>query len=124
MQYHVKTLQGIRNFTREEAAAMTATDPDHATRGLFTAIDGDDFEQAGDLFRKVMDDTAREHLVGNIVAHLANAQERIQLRQCAVFFKADPEYGARVAKGLGLDPNEVEKFAKMSNEVRTGATKA
>lgn len=51
-----------------------------------------------------------------------------------VFFRADPEYGARVEKGLGLDANEakklakmsneMEKLAKMSNEERAGATKA
>ncbi|NIO09069.1 MAG: catalase, partial [Deltaproteobacteria bacterium] len=41
----------------------------------------DDFVQAGTLFRKVMTDEDRDHLVGNIVDHLGNAQKRIQLRQ-------------------------------------------
>jgi catalase len=50
----------------------------------------DDFVQAGDLYRKVMTDEDREHLVGNIVAHLHNAQKRIQMRQTAIFYKADP----------------------------------
>ncbi|UCF07025.1 MAG: hypothetical protein JSV33_02460 [bacterium] len=83
----------------------------------------DDFVQAGDLYRKVMDDTAREHLVGNIVTHLGGAQKRIQLRQCALFYKADVEYGTRVAKGLGLDVKEIEKLADMSQEERAEATK-
>jgi hypothetical protein len=28
------------------------------------------------------------------------------MRQAAVFFKADPDYGRRVAKGLGLNMKE------------------
>jgi catalase len=82
----------------------------------------DDFVQPGELYRKVMDDTAREHLVGNIVAHLGGAQKRMQLRQCALFYKADVDYGSRVAKGLGLDVKEVERLAKMSQEERAEAT--
>jgi catalase len=82
----------------------------------------DDFVQPGDLYRKVMTDEDREHLVGNIVAHLGKAQKRIQLRQAALFYKADPEYGRRVAEGLGVDVNKVERLAKMSHEERAKAT--
>jgi len=82
----------------------------------------DDFVQPGNLYRKVMDDTAREHLVGNIVAHLGGAQKRIQLRQAALFFKADKEYGTRVADGLKLDVKEVERLAGMTQEERVEAT--
>jgi catalase len=82
----------------------------------------DDFVQAGNLYRKVMDDTAREHLVGNIVAHLGNAQKRLQLRQTALFFKADKEYGTRVAGGLKLDLKQVERLAGMTQEERVSAT--
>jgi catalase len=82
----------------------------------------DDFFQAGELYRRVMTDTDREHLIGNIVAHLGGAQKRIQLRQSAVFFKADPDYGRRVADGLGLDTAEVERLAGMSQEDRVKAT--
>jgi len=82
----------------------------------------DDFVQAGDLFRKVMSDTDRDHLVGNIVGHLGGAQKRIQMRQSAVFYKADPDYGRRVAEGLGLDVGEVKRLAGMSQEERANAT--
>jgi catalase len=43
-----------------------------------------------------------------------NAQKRIQLRQTAIFYKADAEYGRRVAEGLSLDVKEIEKLAEMS----------
>jgi catalase len=82
----------------------------------------DDFVQAGNLFRDVMNDEDRDHLIGNIVGHLGGAQKRIQMRQVAVFFKADPDYGRRVAEGVGLDVNEVERLAAMSQEERAKAT--
>jgi catalase len=69
-----------------------------------------------------MTDQDREHLIGNIVGHLGGAQKRIQLRQTAVFYKADPEYGTRVAEGLGLDVKEVERLANMAHEERAKAT--
>ncbi|MDI9434366.1 MAG: catalase [Planctomycetota bacterium] len=84
----------------------------------------DDFFQAGELYRRVMTDTDRKHLVGNIVAHLGGAQKRIQLRQCAIFYKADADYGTQVAKGLGLNVSEVKKLAAMSQEERIKATAA
>ncbi|MFH1595495.1 MAG: catalase [Pseudomonadota bacterium] len=82
----------------------------------------DDFVQAGDLYRKVMTEQDRQNLVGNIVDHLGGAQKRIQLRQTALFFKADQDYGRRVAAGLGLELAEVERLAAMSHEERAKAT--
>ena len=69
-----------------------------------------------------MTDTDRDHLVGNIVAHLGGAQKRIQRRQTALFFKADPDYGRRVAEGVGLDLKEAERLASMSQAERVAAT--
>ncbi len=82
----------------------------------------DDFVQPGNLYRDVMTDQDRENLAGNIIGHLGGAQKRIQLRQTALFFKADPDYGNRVAKGLKLDAKEVEKLADMSHDERAKAT--
>ncbi len=82
----------------------------------------DDFVQPGNLYRDVMTDPDREHLIGNIVSHLCGAQKRIQLRQTALFYKADKDYGKRVAKGLNLDIKKVEELAEMSQEERAEAT--
>ncbi|MFZ5981384.1 MAG: catalase, partial [Candidatus Zixiibacteriota bacterium] len=82
----------------------------------------DDFIQAGDLYRKVMTKKDRDHLVGNIVAHLGNAQKRLQYRQTALFYNADPEYGRRVAEGLKLDIKKIEKLAAMTQEERVKAS--
>ncbi len=70
----------------------------------------DDFVQAGDLYRKVMTDEDRDHLIGNIVSHLCNARKDIQIRQTRIFYKADPDYGRRVSEGLGLDLKEFESL--------------
>ena len=78
----------------------------------------DDFVQPGALFRDVMTDEDRDHLISNIVGHLSGAQERIKLRQCAVFSKVDPDLGARVASGVGVDTAEVERLAAMSDDER------
>jgi catalase len=80
-----------------------------------------DFVQAGDLFRKVVTEEGRAHLIDNIVSHLGGAQKRTQLRQTALFLKADAEYGERVAKGLDLNLEEVKRLAKMSQEERVKA---
>ncbi|MDG6229752.1 MAG: catalase [Candidatus Thermoplasmatota archaeon] len=82
----------------------------------------DDFIQPRALYRDVMKDMDRDHLIGNIVDHLSNAQKRIKLRQAALFYKVDPDYGRRVAEGIGVDPKKVEKLSKMSNEERVKAT--
>lgn len=39
VKIHFKTEQGIRNLTRQEAAGLAGTDPDHATRDLYGAIE-------------------------------------------------------------------------------------
>ncbi|MGB4572926.1 MAG: catalase [Rectinemataceae bacterium] len=81
-----------------------------------------DFVQAGVLFRRVMTDMDRDHLVDNIITHLSGAQKRIQLRQTALFHKVDAEYGNHVATGLGLNLAEVERLAAMSQDERAKAT--
>jgi catalase len=81
-----------------------------------------DFVQAGDLYRKVMTTEERAHLIDNLVTHMKGAQKRLQLRQTALFYKADPEYGERVALGLELSVDEVRRLAAMSQEERVQAT--
>ncbi len=82
----------------------------------------DDFVQAGNLYRDAMTDADRSNLVGNIVSHLGGVLARIQLRQTALFHKADKELGRRVAEGLGLDTSEVTRLASLSQEDRAKAT--
>ena len=63
----------------------------------------DDFVQAGDLYR-LMDPEQKSRLIDNIVGHMKNVSRKdIQLRAICNFFRADTEYGKRIADGLGLD---------------------
>jgi catalase len=82
----------------------------------------DDFVQPGNLYRHVMTEQDRTNLVSNIVGSLGQTPKAIQLRQCALFHKADEDYGTRVAKGLGLDLAKVKKLAAMTQEERVAAT--
>lgn len=81
-----------------------------------------DFVQAGDLYSRVLSEYDKTNLVNNIIGHIKNAQQRIQYRQVALFYKAAAEYGTRVAEGLGLDVNKVKELAAMSQEDRVKAT--
>ena len=69
----------------------------------------DHYTQAGDLYR-LMTEEQRIHLVANIVGAMKPVtKEEIKLRQIGHFYKADPEYGTRIAEGLGLSvPEEVK----------------
>ncbi|KKB75196.1 MULTISPECIES: catalase KatA [Bacillus] len=68
----------------------------------------DHYTQAGDLYRLLSEDE-RSRLISNIVGSMEQVtKDEIKLRQIQHFYKADPEYGTRVAKGLGLPvPQEV-----------------
>ncbi|MCM3643468.1 catalase KatA [Priestia aryabhattai] len=60
------------------------------------------YTQAGDLYRLLSEDE-RTRLVANIVEAMKPVEkEEIKLRQIQHFYKADPEYGKRIADGLGL----------------------
>lgn len=67
------------------------------------AYDRDDhYTQAGDLYR-LMNEEERSRLIDTVVSAMKPVEkEDIKLRQISHFFKADPEYGRRVADGLGL----------------------
>jgi catalase len=62
----------------------------------------DDFVQAGDLYRLMTEDE-KTRLVGNLVDHMGDVKREIQERQIQIFYRADADYGTRVAKGLGID---------------------
>ncbi|MGE1114388.1 catalase KatA [Priestia megaterium] len=69
----------------------------------------DHYTQAGDLYRLLSKDE-RTRLVANIVEAMKPVEkEEIKLRQIQHFYKADSEYGTRIADGLGLSvPQQVK----------------
>ncbi|QED47700.1 catalase KatA [Cytobacillus dafuensis] len=69
----------------------------------------DHYTQAGDLYR-LMSQEERARLVDNIVGAMKPVErDDIKLRQIQHFFKADSEYGTKVAEGLGLAVQEEVK---------------
>ena len=83
------------------------TDPSWAVDGELVRAaarlhaDDDDFGQAGTLVRDVLDDAARQRLVGNIVTHVrAGVVEPVLTRVKDYWRQVDPGLGARVAKEL------------------------
>jgi catalase len=64
--------------------------------------DDDDFVQPRALYRDVMNDTDRDHLVANIVAHAGDGvTDDVQRRVIQYWTHVDPQLGRRVAAGLG-----------------------
>ncbi|BCG57504.1 catalase KatA [Paenibacillus sp. URB8-2] len=62
----------------------------------------DHYTQPGDLYRLLSEDE-RARLVRNIVDAMKPVErDDIKLRQIGHFYKADPEFGTRIAEGLGL----------------------
>ena len=61
----------------------------------------DDYTQAGNLFR-LLSQAEKDRLMDAIAGAMQGVPEAIQRRQIGHFAKADPAYGAGVAKRLGL----------------------
>ncbi|MDN3236158.1 MULTISPECIES: catalase [unclassified Pseudomonas] len=61
-----------------------------------------DYKQAGDRYR-TFEDWEREDLINNITGDLKQCPENIQLRMIWHFWHCDPDYGQRLADGVGVD---------------------
>lgn len=63
--------------------------------------DDDDWSQAGDLVRKVMDDAQRSRLVSNVVGHLKKGvSEEVLQRAFEYWHHIDKDIGERIKKGV------------------------
>lgn len=66
----------------------------------------DDYTQPGNLYR-LMPEDAKQRLIENIAGSLGQTPERIQKLQITHFYRADKDYGTRVAKALQLNIDEI-----------------
>jgi catalase len=74
---------------------------------LYDHHDGnEDYSQAGALYR-LMNEDQKAQLIGNLVNAMQTVPRFIQTRQIGHFYKADPDYGIEVAKGLGVGMEEI-----------------
>ena len=61
-----------------------------------------DFAQAGDLYRS-LSKTTQDHLIANLVGDLGQVKSReVKMKMITFFYKADRDYGMRVATALGF----------------------
>lgn len=81
----------------------------------------DTFYQPGDLYR-LMEEDKRAALISNTAADIGPTTENIKYRHTAHCYKADVEYGMRLAEALGLDVARVEELATMGHEELMAAT--
>lgn len=80
-----------------------------------STVDHDDYTQPGNLYR-LFDDAHRSRLAKRIAGVLGQARREVQMRQLCHFFRADEDYGKRVADGLGIDASEVMEAIEHSGE--------
>lgn len=92
------------------ARPAATTEADSSAWRRSARPNGDDFTQAGDLYRR-FDDAHRDRLARRIAGELLATRTDIQLRQLAHFIRADEDYGRRVAAALGLDRDELRAMA-------------
>ena len=67
-----------------------------------SAIDHDDYTQPGNLYR-LFDDAQKDRLTTRIAGALGAARIEVQMLQLCHFFRADPDYGSRIASKLGIE---------------------
>ncbi|QCE33796.1 catalase [Acetobacteraceae bacterium] len=76
----------------------------------------DDFAQAGILYRS-FSEQEKQALISNLVADMKGTPYRQNpritlIRDCAYFYKADTDYGTRLADAMGLPIKDVKAVAK------------
>ncbi len=85
-----------------------------------STVDHDDYTQPGNLFR-LFDDGQRDRLAKRIAGALGQARKEVQMRQLSHFFRADEEYGRRVADYLNINPESVN-VEELAEDVRALST--
>ncbi len=83
--------------------------------------DDDVFRQPGDLYRLMTEDK-RALLIGNTARNMASTTENLKYRHATHCYRADPEYGIRLAEAMGLDVGRVVALSEVSEDELRRAT--
>lgn len=67
-----------------------------------STVDHDDVTQPGNLYR-MFDNDHRDRLTSRIAGGLKQARREVQERMVCHFYRADPDYGTRIATKLNID---------------------
>lgn len=91
-----------------DPAAKIHPDKVEGETGHFKPYDEDNFSAAGRLYQ-VLSSEEKDRLIATIAKNLGGTDnEENKLLETSYFYKADPEYGTRVAEALGLDLEKVK----------------
>lgn len=80
------------------------------------------FYQVGDLWR-LLEEDKKQVLVENTANNIAPVTENVKYRHAAQCFKADVNYGKRIATAMGIDISKVEQLATLDHKALAEATK-
>ncbi|MDR1325224.1 MAG: catalase [Treponema sp.] len=115
------------NSTGEWAEQKDYREPPFEIRGAMDSYEpkvdqtDDCFYQAGDLYR-LISTAQKQILIENTVRAISSVTKNVQIRHAAHCYRADEDYGTRLAEALGLDKAEVVRFSSLSHEELMKAT--
>lgn len=98
----------------------TSLDPYGVCRGGSAYIT-DDYIQAGDMFRR-MTESQKCELVDNTVRRIADFHPGVVFRHTVHCYRADADYGGRIADALGIDVYDIEDLAELDEFEFLGIT--
>ena len=85
-------------------AGLWAADGDMVRSAYSARAEDDDFGQAGAMVREVLDDDARERLVGNVAGHLSQGvSDKVLARAFEYWKTVDADLGERIEQAVGAN---------------------
>lgn len=82
----------------------------------------DDFIQPHIFYEKVLKAEKRNELINNLSNSLKNANQNLQLRQVAMFYKVHEDLGEKLANKLKLNLSKIKELSKLSQDERVSKT--
>ncbi|MEF2968291.1 catalase [Paenibacillus sp. M1] len=92
----------LEDSPKEDPAYRDSVVPVSGHIGREKIAKTDDFTQAGELYRSFTPEE-QANLISNLVNDLKQTTEKTRLLAICNFYRADAEYGTRLAQGLGVD---------------------
>lgn len=94
------TTSGVQTVTPSAGESAVRVDGATGRYDQTPAHAADDYVQPGELYRKVMTEEDRAHLVDNIVDHLKAARVDVRERILLQFARVDKSLAERITRGL------------------------
>jgi catalase len=106
---HDAPLEQLQHLNRERIPGRVVHAKCSGTHGTFGSAHNNwpnsvdkDYTQPGNLFR-VFDDGHKDRSASRIAGGLGQARKEVKMRMFCHFFRADPDYGARISRKLEPD---------------------